>query len=88
MENLLYTIMWALIWFWWTYFVYYLEEKSKEKNKIIYYYAILNDPSTRVKPFELWEIKTIIYKKTKDKKYLSDDFISNWKIKKKLEKYL
>ncbi len=83
-----FTIIWALIWFLWTFWVYHLQEKSKEKDKIIYYYSVLNDSSIRLRPFEVWEVKSLIYKKTKDKKYLSDDFLSNWKIKEILEKFI
>lgn len=92
MENLIinwwFTIIWALIWFLWTLLVYNLQEKSKEKDKIIYYYSVLNDTNIRLRPFEVWEVKLLIYKKTKDKKYLSDYFLSNWEVKKILEKFI
>ncbi|MGE4443376.1 MAG: hypothetical protein AB7E37_00095 [Candidatus Altimarinota bacterium] len=83
-----FTIIGALIGFLGTFWVYHLQEKSKEKDKIIYYYSVLNDSSIRLRPFEVGEVKSLIYKKTKDKKYLSDDFLSNGKIKEILEKFI
>ena len=86
--NWWFTIIWALIWFLWTFWIYSLQEKSKEKDKMIYYYSIVCDPSLRLRPFELGEVKVLLYKKTKNQVYLSDSSLTNWDIMKILKKYI
>lgn len=65
-----------------------MQEKSKEKDKIIYYYSILNNPSIVLSPSEYSDLNTLLYKKTNDKKYLSGNIRTKWENKKVLEKYL
>ena len=86
--NWWFTLIWALIGFIWTFWVFHMQKKSKEKDKIIYYYSILNKPSIVLSPSQDSDLATLLYKKTNDKKYLSGDKITKWQIKDVLEKYL
>jgi hypothetical protein len=85
--NWIFTLIWALIWFSWTFFIYYLWEKSKEKNRIIYYYHVLAQPSVILIPAEYAEIWVLLYSKSKNRKFLEETF-NKKDTRSELEKYI